>query len=112
MNQTEREQSILKYVVQHFIETGNPVGSRFISKHLPIEWSAATIRNILSDLEEQGYLCHPHPSAGRVPTDKGYRVYVDHVTDSAQLNPEERNVISSTVLEISKRISRLSEGID
>jgi heat-inducible transcriptional repressor len=112
MNQTEREKLILKHVVQHFIETGNPVGSRFISKHLPIEWSAATIRNIMADLEEQGFLGHPHPSAGRVPTDKGYRAYVDAMMDSAQLSPEEQNAISSTVLEISRRISRVTEGID
>ncbi len=112
MNPSEREKLILKYVVQHFIETGSPVGSRFMSKHLPVEWSAATIRNIMADLEEQGYLGHPHPSAGRVPTDRGYRAYVDDMMDTGQLSAAEQHVISSTVQEISTKIFRLSEGID
>jgi heat-inducible transcriptional repressor len=73
----ERDKAILRYVVQQFILTASPVGSRNISKKYALGLSPATIRNIMADLEEMGLLGHPHTSAGRVPTDKGYRFYVD-----------------------------------
>jgi heat-inducible transcriptional repressor len=76
---TERERRVLEAVVQAYIETAEPAGSRTLAKAFPLGVSAATIRNTMSDLEERGYLYHPHTSAGRVPTDRAYRVYVDRV---------------------------------
>ena len=65
----ERERDILRHVVHNFIQTAVPVGSRYISRHFESQLSPATIRNVMSDLEEIGLLSHPHTSAGRVPTD-------------------------------------------
>src|ERR1700745_2264535 len=73
----EREREILKSVIKSYIASGKPVGSRFLSKRRKDNLSPATIRNIMADLEEAGYLVQPHTSAGRVPTDKGYRFYVE-----------------------------------
>src|SRR5215217_3902892 len=73
----ERERRVLEAVIQNYVETAEPAGSRTISRRFGIGVSPATIRNTMSDLEEKGYLFHPHTSAGRIPTDKGYRVYVD-----------------------------------
>ncbi len=92
---TEREKSILRYVIQQFILTANPVGSRNISKKYDVGLSPATIRNIMSDLEETGFLNHPHTSAGRIPTDKGYRFYVDSLMDPPSLHSVEKNLINS-----------------
>lgn len=92
---TEREKSILRYVIQQFILTANPVGSRNIAKRYDIGLSPASIRNIMSDLEETGFLNHPHTSAGRVPTDKGYRFYVDTLMDPPNLQSIEKDLISS-----------------
>lgn len=73
----QRKQTILLAIIKNYLETGEPVGSRTISKFGEINLSSATIRNEMSDLEEMGYITQPHTSAGRVPTDKGYRFYVD-----------------------------------
>jgi heat-inducible transcriptional repressor len=73
----ERERKVLEAVVQTYIETAEPAGSRTIAKRFPLGVSAATIRNTMSDLEERGYLFHPHTSAGRIPTDRAYRAYVN-----------------------------------
>ena len=73
----ERERRVLEAVIRSYVETAEPAGSRTLSRHFGLGISAATIRNTMSDLEEKGYLFHPHTSAGRVPTDKAYRVYVD-----------------------------------
>ncbi len=74
---TQRERHVLEAVIQTFVETAEPAGSRTIAKRYDLGVSAATIRNTMSDLEERGYLYHPHTSAGRIPTDLAYRVYVD-----------------------------------
>ncbi len=73
----ERKVIILKAIVSNYLETGEPVGSRTISKLINLDLSPATIRNEMSDLEDMGYIVQPHTSAGRIPTDKGYRFYVD-----------------------------------
>lgn len=73
----ERKLKILKAIIRNYLETGEPVGSRTISKFTDLNLSSATIRNEMSDLEELGYIIQPHTSAGRIPTDKGYRLYVD-----------------------------------
>jgi heat-inducible transcriptional repressor len=74
---TERERRVLEAVIQSYVETAEPAGSRTLSKRFGLGVSPATIRNTMSDLEEKGYLFHPHTSAGRVPTDIAYRLYVD-----------------------------------
>ena len=89
----QREKAILRSVVQQFILTATPVGSRNITKRYDIGYSPATVRNIMSDLEDSGYINHPHTSAGRVPTDKGYRYYVDSLMDIEKINPRERGII-------------------
>src|SRR5688500_19320763 len=73
----ERERRVLEAVIQSYVETAEPAGSRTISRRFGLGVSPATIRNTMSDLEEKGYLYHPHTSAGRVPTDIAYRLYVD-----------------------------------
>ena len=75
----ERKQKILHAIIQNDLETGEPVGSRTISKYADLGLSSATIRNEMSDLEEMGYIIQPHTSAGRIPSDMGYRFYVDQL---------------------------------
>lgn len=79
MELDERKQKILKAIIRNYLETGEPVGSRTISKYTDLNLSSATIRNEMSDLEELGYILQPHTSAGRIPSDKGYRLYVDQM---------------------------------
>jgi heat-inducible transcriptional repressor len=76
-----RKLTILKAIIRNYLETGEPVGSRTISKYTTLKLSSATIRNEMSDLEEMGYIVQPHTSAGRIPSDKGYRFYVDQLVN-------------------------------
>lgn len=87
---TDREQEILRLVVRSFIETAGPVGSRFLARNSGIGLSPASIRNTMSDLEDYGYLDHPYTSAGRVPTEMGYRTFVDELMGSPRLSPLEK----------------------
>ena len=80
----ERKTKILKAIIQTYLETGEPVGSRTISKYTDLNLSSATIRNEMSDLEELGYIVQPHTSAGRIPSDKGYRFYVDNLMEEKE----------------------------
>ena len=77
----ERKVKILDAIIRNYLATGEPVGSRTISKYTDLNLSSATIRNEMSDLEELGYIVQPHTSAGRIPSDKGYRFYVDHLME-------------------------------
>jgi heat-inducible transcriptional repressor len=95
----EREKTILRHVIQQFILTASPVGSRNITKKYEVGLSPASVRNIMSDLEEAGYIDHPHTSAGRVPTDKGYRFYVDSLMDIKQLKNPEKAFIKESLEE-------------
>ena len=79
MDLDERKLKILQAIIRNYLETGEPVGSRTISKYTDLNLSSATIRNEMSDLEELGYIIQPHTSAGRIPSDKGYRLYVDRM---------------------------------
>lgn len=88
---TERERRVLEAVIQSYVETAEPAGSRTISRRFGLGVSPATIRNTMSDLEDKGYLIHPHTSAGRVPTDMAYRVYVDSLMHFAPLDPAARD---------------------
>ncbi len=87
MDLPERKMKILRAIIRNYLETGEPVGSRTISKYSDLNLSSATIRNEMSDLEEMGLICQPHTSAGRIPTDAGYRIYVDDM-----LSEERRQV--------------------
>ena len=93
----EREKSILRYVIHQFILTANPVGSRNISKKYDVGLSPATIRNIMADLEDTGLLGHPHTSAGRVPTDQGYRFYVDSLMGPPKLGRAEKRTAQGSI---------------
>lgn len=81
MELDERKKKILEAIIRTYMETGEPVGSRTISKYTDLNLSSATIRNEMSDLEEMGYILQPHTSAGRIPSDKGYRFYVDTIME-------------------------------
>lgn len=95
MDISERQLRILQAIISDFISTGEPVGSRSLSKNHDINVSPATIRNEMSDLEEMGYLTHPHTSAGRVPSDKAYRLYVDGMMQKYELPEEEKKIIAA-----------------
>ena len=95
MELDERKQKILNAIIQNYQATGEPVGSRTISKLTELKISAATIRNEMADLEEMGLITQPHTSAGRIPTDKGYRLYVDQMMkerEAPQLPADTRSV--------------------
>jgi heat-inducible transcriptional repressor len=84
---SRRERRVLEAVIRSYVETAEPAGSRTLSRHFGLGVSPATIRNTMSDLEEKGFLFHPHTSAGRVPTDKAYRAYVDSLLSRPPLSP-------------------------
>ena len=92
----DREKNVLRYIIQQFILTASPVGSRNIAKRYDIGVSPATVRNIMSDLEESGFINHPHTSAGRIPTDKGYRFYVDSLMSIQKLRNREKELIEKS----------------
>ena len=87
---SERERQVLEAVVRTYVSTAEPAGSRTVSRGFDLGISAATIRNTMSDLEEKGYLFHPHTSAGRVPTDQAYRFFVDRLMEPLAPSPAER----------------------
>jgi len=93
---SERMRRVLEIVVEDYIQTAGPVGSRVTSRKSNLNLSPATIRNIMSDLEELGLLFQPHPSAGRIPTEKGLRYYVDYLLDVHELSSAEQDKIRST----------------
>ena len=90
MEMNERKMKILKAVIQNYLDTGEPVGSRTISKYTDLQLSPATIRNEMSDLEEMGYIIQPHTSAGRIPSDAGYRLYVDDMMKAKEQELNEK----------------------
>ncbi len=92
-NLSDREKEVLKYVVENFIRSANPIGSRSVSRQTDLHLSSATIRNVMCDLEEMDLLGAPHTSAGRIPTDRGYRYYVDVLMENEKLsNLDERSI--------------------
>lgn len=104
----ERKMKILQAVVRNYLETGEPVGSRTISKYTDLNLSSATIRNEMADLEELGYIMQPHTSAGRIPSDKGYRLYVD--TMMAQ-KEKEVNEMKELLLEKEDKMDNLLKQV-
>jgi heat-inducible transcriptional repressor len=97
-----RSAAVLREIVEQYVETGEPVGSRTLSRRLPLNLSPATIRNVMADLTETGLLYAPHTSAGRLPTDLGLRLFVDGLLQFGELSDDERGSISA-VLEASGR---------
>ncbi|NLL74047.1 MAG: heat-inducible transcription repressor HrcA [Clostridiales bacterium] len=104
----DRKLKILQAIIQNYLETGEPVGSRTISKYTDLNLSSATIRNEMSDLEDMGYIIQPHTSAGRIPTDKGYRLYVDLLL--LDKNKEVENM-KSILIEKADRLESLLEQV-
>src|SRR4030043_595586 len=102
----ERSKKVLCAVIQNYINPPDPVGSRTVAKKYSFGLSAATIRNIMADLEEMGFLSHPHTSAGRVPTDRGYRFYVDSFSSRGDCSNKE--VIGG----LFKKLDTLRENLD
>ncbi|NLY87183.1 MAG: heat-inducible transcription repressor HrcA [Clostridiales bacterium] len=94
MELSERQLQILQAIIYDYVENAEPVGSRSIAKRYDFGVSPATIRNEMSDLEEMGYLTHPHTSAGRVPSDKAYRLYVDDLMKKKSLSNKDKRFIS------------------
>ncbi len=95
----EREREILTLIIRSYITSGEPVGSRTLSETIQWKLSPATIRNIMSDLEDEGYLTQPHTSAGRIPSEKGYRFYVDNLPDSGKVSKSDERYISRMLSE-------------
>ena len=89
MELSERKQKILEAIIRNYMESGEPVGSRTVSKYTDLNLSSATIRNEMADLEEMGYILQPHTSAGRIPSDKAYRLYVDTMLQRKDQEVEE-----------------------
>ena len=95
---SERQREILRLIVQHYVLTANPVGSRYLARVGALGLSDATTRNVMADLEFLGYVGHPHTSAGRTPTDKGYRMYVDDLMARERLSDAERQAIQRSLV--------------
>ncbi len=104
---TQRDQTVLEAVITDYIETGEPVGSRTISKRGSMNVSPATIRNVMADLEEMGLLLQPHTSAGRIPTVKGLRLYLDSIMQSKQLERLEKDKIRNALQDMPHDIREL-----
>ena len=113
MNLSERKLKILQAIISDFIKTAEPVGSRTLSKKFDLGISPATIRNEMADLEEMGYLTHPHTSAGRVPSEMAYRLYVNEMMGRSELSDEMKNAISSelydNVMELEKTVQHAAK---
>ena len=109
MELDERKVKILKAIVAYYLETGEPVGSRTISKYTDLNLSSATIRNEMSDLEDMGYICQPHTSAGRIPTDAGYRFYVDSIMEEKQEVETQNGTLLERVDKIEKMLKQVAK---
>lgn len=106
---SERNKKVLGAVIQEFTETARPVGSKRLTPYF--SFSSATIRHILSELEQAGYLWHPHTSAGRIPTEKGYRLYVDSLMEVKQLSQKEQEIIRKKYEMVSRQKKDLNQII-
>lgn len=104
----ERKLKILKSIIRNYLETGEPVGSRTISKDAELQLSSATIRNEMADLEEMGFIMQPHTSAGRIPTDQGYRLYVDELMEESK---RETKGVNELLIERVDRVELLLKNL-
>lgn len=108
MDLDDRKKKILKAIIQTYLETGEPVGSRTISKYTDLNLSSATIRNEMSDLEDLGYILQPHTSAGRIPSDMGYRLYVDQLMQEKE---QEVSEIKEMLIEKTDRMEKVLQQV-
>lgn len=108
MELDDRKKQILLAIIKTYLETGEPVGSRTISKYMEMSLSSATIRNEMADLVDMGYIIQPHTSAGRIPSDKGYRFYVDHLMEDKEREVEEMKEI---LVEKADKMERLLKQV-
>jgi len=97
---SERERTVLEAVIRTYVETAEPAGSRMVARRCGLGVSPATVRNTMADLEEKGFLYHPHTSAGRIPTDLAYRFYVDDLMPQARVSPAEQRRLRRGLLEV------------
>ena len=107
----DRKLKILQAIIRNYLETGEPVGSRTISKFTDLNLSSATIRNEMADLEEMGYIVQPHTSAGRIPSDKGYRLYVDTMMETKDQEVEEMRTLLREKLEKVDKMESMLEQV-
>ena len=105
----ERSREIFRLIVDAYVETGEPIGSRALSRKLSTKLSPATIRNVMADLEESGLLFAPHTSAGRLPTDAGLRFFVDGLLEIGNLSRQERDAIKGQCAGTSATVAGLLE---
>ena len=110
MDIDERKQTILYAVVREYIENAEPVGSAVIDSKYKLNVSPATIRNEMAFLEESGYLTHPHTSAGRIPTDKGYRFFVDHLMRQEELSRKENELVKESLKKFAHDVDYIMEN--
>lgn len=103
---TPRQENVLKYLIKEYVKTAEPVGSQFLATVL--ECSSATVRNEMSNLEQMGYLMQPHTSAGRVPTDAGYRYYVNLLMDGKELSKREQEGLQADMLKLQSQYKKLA----
>ena len=108
MQLDDRKMKILQAIIRNYLETGEPVGSRTISKYTDLNLSSATIRNEMADLEELGYILQPHTSAGRIPSDKGYRLYVDNMRKEKE---QQVNEMKEMLLEKEDKMEQLLKQV-
>jgi heat-inducible transcriptional repressor len=106
----DRKKRILQAIIDSHIDTAEPVGSRTIAKRHQLGLSSATIRNVMADLEEMGYLTQPYTSAGRIPSDKGYRFYVDQLMTTRELTEQEIDSKPLLFIMISPYSSKVSSS--
>jgi len=107
LNQRSRE--VFRHIVDAYMETGEPVGSRTVSRLMDLKLSPATVRNVMADLEDAGLLCAPHTSAGRMPTEAGLRLFVDGLMEIGQLSEEERRSIDGQCAAAGKSVAQALE---
>ncbi|KAB2845712.1 MAG: heat-inducible transcription repressor HrcA, partial [Hyphomicrobiaceae bacterium] len=113
----DRSREIFRHIVESYLETGEPVGSRNLSRHLPMTLSPASVRNVMSDLEQLGLIYAPHTSAGRLPTHLGLRLFVDGILEVGDVSEEERRrieqhvMVSSTSKKVDDMLAEASELI-
>ncbi|MBU1119457.1 HTH domain-containing protein [Patescibacteria group bacterium] len=105
-NMTTRQETILHYIIEYYVKTALPVGSKMLAEKL--DCSPATVRNEMSALEKEGYIYQPHTSAGRVPTDKGYRYYVNLLMEGKSLSKEDQVKLQSDLLKLQAQYKRLA----
>src|SRR5438477_6771775 len=106
----ERKAAVLRAVVEEYVRTGEPVGSETIAERYGLGVSPATIRNEMAALEELGFLTHPHTSAGRIPTDLGYRGYVDALPARSRLREQQRRLIAAHFAEAILDLEEVLKG--